>query len=301
MKAGGFLSESLMQTFSDALRAAGDDGPVQEASTVGGGDINHAARLATPNGRYFVKWHRTPPPHFFECEARGLELLQEAGCVRVPDVIGQGQAPDSRLSFLILEWIDRNGGKYTAARTLGRQLAEQHRQRYAYYGLDYDNYIGELPQPNRRAASWVAFYRDQRLGPQRALAEQRGYLSAPRARRLDRLMERLDEWIDERRCQPSLLHGDLWGGNWMAALSGEPVIIDPAVYYGDREADLAMTTLFGGFPPDFYSAYSEVFPFAPGYEERQPLYQLYYLLVHLNLFGESYGSRVDSVLKKYVG
>ena len=301
MKAGGFLAESLMQTFSDALRAAGDSGPVQQASTVGGGDINHAARLTTPKGRYFVKWHRTPPPHFFECEARGLELLQRAGCVRVPEVVGQGQAADSPTAYLILEWIDRNGGKYNAARALGRQLAEQHRCRQPFYGLDYDNYIGQLPQPNRRSSSWVEFYRDRRLGPQRALAEQHGYLPPARARRLDRLMDRLGEWIDEQRSQPSLLHGDLWGGNWMAALNGDPVLIDPAVYYGDREADLAMTTLFGGFPPDFYSAYKEVFPFAPGYEERQPLYQLYYLLVHLNLFGESYGSRVDSILQQYVG
>ena len=147
----------------------------------------------------------------------------------------------------------------------------------------------------------MSFYRDERLGAQRDLARQRGHLPRERARLLDRLIERLDEWIDERHVQPSLLHGDLWGGNWMVALDGQPVLIDPAVYFGDREADLAMTSLFGGFPPDFYSAYNEVFPFAPGYRERQPLYQLYYLLVHLNLFGESYGPRVDGILRQYVG
>ncbi|HQE20158.1 MAG TPA: fructosamine kinase family protein, partial [Aggregatilineales bacterium] len=207
----------------------------------------------------------------------------------------------SHTEYLILEWIDRNGSRYNAARELGRQLAMQHKQVYPSYGLEYDNYIGELPQKNRRTRSWVNFYRSERLGVQRDLAAQRGLLPRERARRLDQLIERLDRWLDERLTHPSLLHGDLWGGNWMVALSGEPVIIDPAVYFGDREADLAMTALFGGFPPDFYQAYNEVFPLAPGYEERQPLYQLYYLLVHLNLFGESYGSRVDSILSRYVG
>lgn len=301
MKQGGYLSDEVRQAFSQILQQAGDDSAIEDVSTVGGGDINHAARVTTAQGRYFVKWHQAPPPRFFDCEARGLCLLRDAGTARVPGVIGQGRVPGSRTAFLILEWIDRNGGKYTAASTLGRQLAEQHRPRHPHYGLDYDNYIGQLAQPNRHTRSWVSFYRTERLGAQRDLAEKLGHLPAKRARRLDRLMQRLDEWIDEDRCQPSLLHGDLWGGNWMVGLDGEPVLIDPAVYYGDREADLAMTALFGGFPPDFYQAYEEVFPLAPGYEDRQPLYQLYYLLVHLNLFGESYGSRVDSILKRYAG
>lgn len=301
MKQGGFLTDALSEAFNDVLEQAGDESPIESISTVGGGDINHAARVTTEKGRYFVKWHQSPPPHFFECEARGLSLLREAGSTRVPEVIGQSRLPNSQTSFLILEWIDRNGGKYSAARDLGEQLARQHRQTRSHYGLEYDNYIGQLPQPNTRKRTWISFYRSERLGAQRDLAEQRGHLPAARARRLDKLMEQLDRWIDERYCQPSLLHGDLWGGNWMVSLSGEPVLIDPAVYYGDREADLAMTALFGGFPPDFYKAYNEVFPFAPGYEDRQPLYQLYYLLVHLNLFGESYGGRVDSILKRYVG
>ncbi|HOA25167.1 MAG: fructosamine kinase family protein [Aggregatilineales bacterium] len=301
MKPGGYLSDDLKQAISQTLRAAGDDSPLKEVSTVGGGDINHAARVTTAQNRYFVKWHQSPPPRFFDCEARGICLLRDAGAVRVPDVIGHGRVPNSHTEYLILEWIDRNGSRYNAARELGRQLAMQHKQVYPSYGLEYDNYIGELPQKNRRTRSWVNFYRSERLGVQRDLAAQRGLLPRERARRLDQLIERLDRWLDERLTHPSLLHGDLWGGNWMVALSGEPVIIDPAVYFGDREADLAMTALFGGFPPDFYQAYNEVFPLAPGYEERQPLYQLYYLLVHLNLFGESYGSRVDSILSRYVG
>jgi fructosamine-3-kinase len=136
---------------------------------------------------------------------------------------------------------------------------------------------------------------------QRDLAAHLGHLPAHRARLLDRLMSRLSEWIDESQCKPSLLHGDLWGGNWMVSAVGEPVLIDPAVYVGDREADLAMSALFGGFPPSFYAAYREVYPLAPGYEDRQPLYQLYYLLCHLNLFGEGYGGSVDNILRRYVG
>ena len=295
------LPETLINALRNPLREAGDDSPIRHATRVGGGDINQAARIETDRGRYFVKWHTAPQPGIFECEARGLGLLADAGAVRVPRVIGHGSVPGSRTAFLILEWIERAGaGKGgRAAERLGRELALLHRKRQATYGLDHDNYIGRLPQPNRTMDSWVEFYRTQRLGAQRDQAAAQGLLPPHRARLLDQVMESLERWIDESHCQPSLLHGDLWGGNWMVAANGEPVLIDPAVYYGDREADLAMTALFGGFPRSFYAAYAEVFPLAPGYNERQPLYQLYYLLCHLNLFGESYGGPVDSILRRY--
>ena len=302
MRSSGGLSDALSVAILDCLKASGDSGPLDEVSHVGGGDINQAARIITPQGRYFVKWHTSPPPRFFECEARGLSLLAEAGEVRVPGVVGYGYVPGSKTGFLVLEWVERGGRKSSAAaETLGRGLAKQHLQAQAQYGLDHDNYIGRLHQPNRQTESWIDFYRTERLGAQRDQAVQLGRLPARRARLLDKLMASLDRWIDEDQCQPSLLHGDLWGGNWMVAGNGEPVMIDPAVYVGDREADLAMTALFGGFPRAFYDAYTEVFPFAPGYNERQPLYKLYYILVHLNLFGESYGGSVDSILRRYAG
>ncbi|GAB4477945.1 MAG: fructosamine kinase family protein [Anaerolineae bacterium] len=304
----GVLPPALAAEVKRALAAAGDDTPLQRAFHVGGGDINHSARVETAQAAYFVKWHSAPPPRFFECEAAGLRLLAEVGVrragagFRVPQVIGSGAVPGERAAFLVLSWIEARGGKSAhAAETLGRGLALLHRQTAPRYGLDHDNYIGRLPQPNRESTSWVAFYRDQRLGAQRDLAARAGLLPERRARRLERLMARLDEWIDERLCRPSPLHGDLWGGNWLVDADGSPVLIDPAVYYGDREADLAMTALFGGFPAAFYDAYEEVYPLAPGHQQRQDLYKLYYLLCHLNLFGEGYGGSVDSILQRYVG
>jgi fructosamine-3-kinase len=296
------ITAPLADAITSTLRAAVGDATVDAFTRVGGGDINQAGVLTTGTGRYFVKWHNNPPPHFFECEATGLSLLGAAGEVRVPGVIGHGAVPGSQAAYLILEWIERDGGgRHDAAERLGRGLARQHAARQPGYGLDHDNYIGRLPQPNRQTGSWVDFYRTERLGAQRDQARANGLLPARRAERLDRLMAHLDEWIDEETCQPSLLHGDLWGGNWMIDAEGNPVLIDPAVYVGDREADLAMTALFGGFPPAFYDAYAEEFPLAPGYEDRQPLYQLYYLLCHLNLFGESYGGSVDRILRRYAG
>jgi len=294
--------EALTGAVGRALEEAGDPGPIAEVRGIAGGDINRAMQVETASRRYFVKWHPTPQPDVFVCEAKGLALLAAAGAARVPAVIGAGRVPESEAAFLILEWIERGGGKSgPAAAELGRQLAGLHRPRQARYGLDHDNYIGRLPQPNTFADSWVSFYATERLGAQRDLAARNGRLPAPRARGLERVIASLDRWIDESACQPSLLHGDLWGGNWLVSAAGEPVLIDPAVYYGDREADLAMTRLFGGFPPAFYDAYREAFPLAPGYAEREPLYQLYYLLCHLNLFGEGYGGSVDAILRRYGG
>lgn len=294
------LSDNLTQAIAESLAEAGDQGPITDATRVGGGDINQAARIETTQGSYFVKWHEGAPNRFFECETLGLDLLRKANAVRVPEVIGYGMVGDGETAFLVLEWIGQGPAKGVGpAERLGFTLAAQHQARYEFYGLDYDNYIGKLAQPNKRRDSWIAFYRDKRLGVQRKLAKRLGRMPAQRERLLDRLMDSLDRWIEESACQPSLLHGDLWAGNWMVAPDGQPVIIDPAVYYGDREADLAMTSLFGGFPAAFYDAYNEIFPTRPGYEERQPLYQLYYLLCHLNLFGEGYGGSVDGILRQY--
>jgi fructosamine-3-kinase len=179
-------------------------------------------------------------------------------------------------------------------------LAAQHRVLSPSFGLDDDNFIGANPQPNQRSDNWLTFFREQRLGFQMELARRNNLLPAQRARRLETLLNRLGDWLP---AQPpaSLLHGDLWGGNWLATASGEPALIDPAVYYGHREADLAFTELFGGFPAAFYTAYKAAWPPDPGYKERKDLYNLYHLLNHLNLFGEGYGGSVDSILQQYVG
>jgi fructosamine-3-kinase len=272
-------------------------GAIRSITPVGGGDINEAARVETPDARYFVKWNLHPRPRMFEAEARGLNLLAAAAALRVPRVIAVLDQP----AALVLEWIDLGSNKTAAAEALGRGLAQQHRSTAQSYGLDHDNYIGSTPQHNAPARSWIEFYRDQRLGAQRDLAQRNGHLRPDRARRLERVMEHLDQWIDDSKAAPALLHGDLWGGNYLIDAQGNPVLIDPAVYYGDREAEIAFTELFGGFGARFYAAYHETWPLDGGYADRRDVYNLYHLLNHLNLFGEGYGGSVDAILQHYAG
>ncbi len=275
--------------------------PVTDTRAVFGGDINQAAVFSAGDARYFVKWNTSAPPQMFPTEAHGLRLLAEPGALRVPDVIAQGDAEDGAPAFLVLEYIEtgRKRGDTTMA-AFGAGLAELHRATAEQHGLDCDNFIGRLPQPNTPSPSWAAFYRDQRIGYQMELARERGRLPKHREDLLTRLMERLPAILGDGDIPASLIHGDLWGGNYLVDANGDAVLIDPAVCYGHREMDLAMSELFGGFSARFYEAYQATWP-TPGYDERRALYQLYYILVHLNLFGESYGGRVDALAARYVG
>ena len=297
------LSLDLQMTIAEVLRAAGDATPVRQATAVDGGDINAAARLTTDQGDYFVKWNPRPLPGMFPAEERGLAELEAAGELRVPHVFGLREVEGTRPAFIVMEWLGGRASKHGRAlsQTLGRGLAALHQHTQPNFGWRYENYIGSLPQHNPETAEWLAFFRDQRLGFQMQVAAQKGLLPARRRRRLERLMARLEQWIHPAEVRPALLHGDLWGGNYIAGPGGEPVLIDPAVYYGHREIELAFTELFGGFSSAFYAAYNEVWPLSPGYRERKRLYQLYPLLVHLNLFGEGYGGSVDSILAHYAG
>lgn len=275
-------------------------GELSAVAPVSGGMINQAVRVEVGNTRYFVKWKRNAPPAFFEIEARGLALLQAAGAIRVPQVVSWRLAAAEHPAYLILEWIHETPQQpgRAFARRFGQALAALHRVQGETFGLDHDNYIGELPQPNARHARWVDFYREQRLAPQLALAKKRGWLHAGREVLLRGLLERLDTLLAELPSAPALLHGDLWSGNFLVA-GAEPVLVDPAVYYGEREVEIAFTELFGGFPAGFLEAYREANPLPPGYERRRALHQLYPLLVHLNLFGETYGPAVDAVCAAY--
>lgn len=269
-------------------------GQVMDVSPLSGGSINRVYRVDLSGGRKLVfKWHPSPPQGFFEAEREGLEALRVHGPLRVPAVYAAGS------HGIVMEWLPPAVGEHhRQAEALGVGLAQQHRATAPLYGWEKDNFIGLLPQTNRQSRRWVDFFRDGRLRPQLELAEKKGRLTPQRRRWAEKVLERLEEWIDEEALSPSLLHGDLWGGNWMATVHG-PALIDPAVGYGDREMDLAMAQLFGGFPPAFFEAYREAYPLRAGYEERRPLYQLYYLLIHLNLFGESYGPPVDRILRRY--
>ena len=284
---------------SAELRAALEHtlGSVRRLTPVGGGDINAAAQVETVDALYFVKWNEHPRPRMFEVEARGLQLLAAANAVRVPRVIALIEQP----SALVLEWIEPGRDKAQSAEALGHGLAQQHRVCAETYGLDHDNYIGSTPQRNTPTRSWIEFFRDHRLGAQRDLAQRSGYLTSDRARWLDRVMDHLAQWIDEAGVVPSLLHGDLWGGNYLIDAAGQPVLIDPAVYYGDRAAEIAFTELFGGFSTRFYAAYHEAWSLDQGYAARRDLYNLYHLLNHLNLFGAGYAAAVDDILRHYAG
>jgi fructosamine-3-kinase len=234
----------------------------------------------------------------FIAEQRGLQRLAAANALRIPAVFACHEANGQTPAFLAMEWLGRGAANPQVDEALGRGLAQLHRATGSRYGLDHDNFIGANRQPNGQSDDWVTFFRQQRLGFQMDLAARNGYLNPWRRQRLETLLARLDDFLPASP-PASLLHGDLWGGNWLVTDNGQPALIDPAVYYGHREAELAFTELFGGFSGRFYAAYNEAWPLDTGYRERLALYNLYHLLNHLNLFGEGYGSGVDSILQRY--
>ncbi len=302
------LPDSLVQPIHKALGATGDTTSVRRARIVAGGCISNVSCLETDHNKYLLKWNTHPLPRMFLVEAWGLERIGSTETVRVPAVFGAAEASPEHPPYILTEWLEPTQGAapYIDQTVLGSQLAQMHRIGVSpnmppSYGLEYDNYIGRLPQPNTWNEDWIAFYRTQRLVPQMKLAMQNGLLPTKRHKRLEALMDRLDEWFGGVKRQPSLLHGDLWGGNVIAGTDGAPALIDPAVYYGDREAEIAYTELFGGFSTQFYQAYRAAWPLEAGYEERRDVYNLYHLLNHLNHFGESYGAQIDHVLSRFVG
>lgn len=275
--------------------------PADSMQPVGGGCINNAMRVQLGSEVFFVKWKADAKPFMFASEAYALRLLQKAGEIRVPDVIAEAEADEDHPAYLVLEWIDSIRHAAGAQERLGRQLAALHRHTSERYGLQLEDFEGEYYKPVTPTDDWVTFFRDRRIGWLVERGHRLGTLRGQRAVKMDALLKRIDLILEDVERQPSLLHGDLWGGNYMIAADGAPVLIDPQSYYGDREIELAYTALFGGFSREFYAAYHEVYPIQPGYEGRRPLYQLYHLLEHLNLFGESYGGAVDEVLRFYVG
>jgi fructosamine-3-kinase len=268
-------------------------GSVGEARAVGGGSINQAARVETADGPLFVKHGADAPPGIFAAEACGLEALAAAASeLVVPRVVAYDR------SWLALEWLEPAPRSAEFGARLGRGLAALHRHG-GTWGWEADNFIGSLPQENAPVAgSWADFWWARRLDPQLRRARALGRLPADE-RGWERLRDALPRLLAPAEGDgPSLLHGDLWSGNAIPTTRG-PALVDPAVYFGHREADLAMTELFGGFGADFHSAYEEAWPLLPGYrEERRAVYQLYYLLVHVNLFGGGYLARTAEVLRR---
>ena len=259
--------------------------PVGAPQNIAGGCINEAFRL----GEYFIKSNTSASAGMFEMELVGLTTIHDTATVKVPRPICSGIARDR--SFLVLELLSLEESNSSAQELLGRQLADLHRTTSSHFGWHSDNYIGTTAQPNTLSSSWVDFLRESRLGHMLRLAGNLGFSF----RGADALLDNLDCFFEEPP-SPSLLHGDLWGGNAGALTNGVPVIFDPAVYYGDREADLAMTQLFGGFNSSFYRAYQEAWPLPRGHERRMALYNLYHVLNHSILFGGSYAPQAQSMI-----
>jgi fructosamine-3-kinase len=271
---------------------------VERSRPVSGGDINQAHALELADGRtIFAKSNPRAPAGMFAAEARGLAFLAEARALRIPAVIAVGPepAPGGGPGFLLLEHIATGPRRPDHDELLGRGLAALHRFGAPDFGLDHDNFIGRLPQANAPLPTWPAFYAQRRLLPQLRLARDRGLASRRLSAGVESVCARLDDLVGPAE-PPARLHGDLWGGNAMVDQQGRPCLIDPAAHGGHREVDLAMMRLFGGFSGRTFAAYHEAFPLAPGHEARVPLYQLYFLLVHVNLFGSGYVGQVEAAL-----
>ena len=265
----------------------------QPSGRVHGGSINDCFRWESDAGPIFVKVAARASPAMFESEAAGLAELERAEAVRVPRVLGVGSG--AGVAWLALEWIDMGPYARATDSLLGERLALQHHRTQPSFGWNRDNTIGSTPQPNGECADWVSFFRNRRLRLQLDLAAANGFRGHLQ-RRGEALLERMSGLFATHQPVASLLHGDLWSGNRAADGQGQPVIFDPAVYYGDREADLAMTRLFGGFGPEFYSAYAGSWALDSGAGARVALYNLYHVLNHLNLFGAGYLGQAVALL-----
>jgi fructosamine-3-kinase len=284
----------VAEQVQEALQALGMGRRIAGVASVGGGCINHGARIETDQGRaFFLKWNPSAPAGMFEAEVDGLRALRSALSLRVPEPLATGDGTDGP-SWLLMEHIPPSAPMEGYDERLGGGLAKLHLSAApeASFGWHRANWIGSLPQPNQETRSWIDFWSDLRLRPQIGLARSRGYLRRGE-QILDRMMGSVSLALADVDDAPAhLLHGDLWSGNAYAGPGGVPVLIDPAVYRGHGEVDLAMTELFGGFGSTFYEAYAEVAGIPRAYRAvRRDLYQLYYLLVHVNLFGESYEGR----------
>jgi fructosamine-3-kinase len=277
--------------------AAAVGSSVDEVHPVAGGDINQALRATLADGReIFVKYRRGARADMYEAEADGLAWLASSDAFRVPEVVAVGTAD---AAFLALEWLQFGASTTLAQERFGQALATLHRVGADSFGYSRDNYIGPLAQPNDPAETWTEFYGERRVRPMARSAAAAGGIEERMLPAVDVLLSRLDALIASDE-PPARLHGDLWSGNGAFLPDGTPCLIDPAVYGGHREVDLAMMSLFGGFEERCFDAYHEAFPLEPGWDERVPLYQLYPVLVHAVLFGGAYGATAEAIINRYL-
>ena len=275
---------------------AGTAVTIRQARPVSGGCINNGTKLETNSGSFFMKSNDISAFPNFQAEQKGLELLRQHSAFTIPEVYFIEKA--SQEAIMVMEWLEPGPGMPDFWEQFGMMLSEMHQVSQPEFGLDHDNYIGTLPQSNQPHPDWTSFFIHERLNPQLLLAEKAGLIDSTFRQSFEILYKKLAGLIPDE--DPALLHGDLWSGNFLRARLGTPALIDPAVYYGHREAEIAFTRLFGGFDRRFYEAYNSAGPLVPGWEERVPLFNLYPLMVHLNLFGQSYLPEIQNSLKLYL-
>ncbi|NVO01489.1 MAG: fructosamine kinase family protein [Bacteroidetes bacterium] len=264
--------------------------------SVSGGSINTAIKIETKERNYFLKLNNTAKyPQMFELEARGLNLLRETNEIKIPNTIHIGNTEN--FSFLLLEWLESSIQSKNFWEIFGISLAKLHQNTNVNFGLDHDNYIGSLKQYNTGKLDWASFFIENRIEFQLRLARNNQFVDKAITSKFDSLFSIMDNIFPKEK--PSLLHGDLWSGNFMADNNGNPCIFDPAAYFGHREMDIAMTKLFGGFNQEFYNSYNGEFKLENGWEERIDICNLYPLLVHLNLFGQGYLTDILRILKRF--
>jgi fructosamine-3-kinase len=277
----------------EIIKATGKSFTLENTRSVSGGCINQGYKLSGNGSHYFVKLNQASQVEMFAAEALGLKQMYATQTITVPKPICWGVAGKS--GYIVLEWLDLGGSNSQAWTEMGRQLAAMHKTGISdRFGWDINNTIGSTPQINTWTDNWADFFAEHRIGYQLKLAKRRGG-SFPDP---TRVVETVREILASREPQPSLVHGDLWSGNAAITTTGEPVILDPATYYGDREVDLAMSELFGGFPAAFYRGYNQVWKLDAGYQERKTLYNLYHILNHFNLFGGGYGSQANRMIQQ---
>jgi len=282
-------------------RALGESVQVLELRTLGGGSINRAVELVTEQGSFFAKTNDGLLPGLFETEARGLEALRSADSgLRIPRVLAAGEKSGHAPAYLITEFLAQGHRVADFDRRLGEGLARLHQLGAERFGFEQDNYCGATSQPNEWTQDWIDFYARQRIGHQLKLASRSRLLSAGEEGDIERFLERLPMLLAGAEESPALIHGDLWSGNLMVDEAGNPGLIDPAAYFGHREAELGMMKLFGGFASGVYEAYDRAYPLAPGWQERNPIYQLYHVMNHLNLFGAGYLGQTLSIVRRYL-
>ncbi|MFC0319265.1 MULTISPECIES: fructosamine kinase family protein [Olivibacter] len=292
-----FLSVDFIKNLEEVIsKLIGTSFQILHMLPVSGGDIHRSYQIQGHRESFFIKINDADTlPNIFVLEREGLKLLKRVGGAVVPELLIAGQF--NRDAFLLMPWIEKGDNSKNAQANLGRMLAFVHKNSHDYFGLEYDNYLGSLPQYNRPHISWSDFFIEERLKKQLERSESKGLIDKILHHKFEQLFQRLPSLFPTE--PPALLHGDLWNGNYMVNQAGVPFLIDPAVYYGHREMDLALTQLFGGFDQVFYDAYQEVFPLEKDWKKRIDLWNLYILLFHANVFGGSYLKQVAHIIDKY--